>query len=66
MLSAASIILLFKENQAIVWVSAGFYYIFFKERYIKGLIIVIFGFIFGGVARGILVGIIVSFLSLFF
>ena len=41
-----SFILLFKENQAIVWVSVGFYYIFFKKRHSLGLIIVIFGIIF--------------------
>ncbi len=41
------LILFFKENQAIVWVSVGFYYIFFKKRHLLGLIILILGIIFG-------------------
>ena len=50
-----SFILLFKENQAIVWVSVGFYYIFFKKRYSIGLIIVIFGIIFGLLTQLVLI-----------
>ena len=50
-----SFILLFKENQAIVWVSVGFYYIFFKKRYSIGLIIVIFGIFFGLLTQLVLI-----------
>ena len=50
-----SFILLFKENQAIVWISVGFYYIFFKKRYSIGLIIVIFGIMFGLLTQLVLI-----------
>ena len=50
-----SFILLFKENQAIVWGSVGFYYIFFKKRYSIGLIIVIFGIMFGLLTQLVLI-----------